>query len=157
MENVVKRIRENGGKWSLTCGNGVSLHGWFSGKPRQGPGKGPLDFSAVLHHACLVEKEEHARLLRAAMVERGVGRQTLALAVNVSKRTVGNWTSKTKPTMPDDSDRARIRSVLGDDYDRPGDAVERAVRASDLHEWRKDAVLSVYKRNLHEQQAEAAS
>lgn len=103
-----------------------------------------------------MEKEEHARLLRAAMAERGVSREILAVAVDVSTRTVGNWTSRKKPTMPEDAYRARIRAVLGDDYDRPGDAVERAVRASALQEWRKDAVVSFYKRNLHEQRAEAA-
>lgn len=114
----------------------------------------PLDFSAVLHHADRVDKAEHGPLLTRAMAERGVGRQVVADATGVRVRTVTNWTSGA--TMPSETERMALRRLLGDDYDRPGDAVERAVRASELHEWRKDAVLSFYKRNLHEQRAEAA-
>lgn len=101
-----------------------------------------------------MDKSEHGPLLRQAMAAKGVGREVVADATGVRVRTVTNWTSGS--TMPSETERMALRRLLGDDYDRPGDAVERAVRASGLQEWRKDAVLSFYKRNLHEQQAEAA-
>lgn len=101
-----------------------------------------------------MDKKEHGRLLAQAMATKGMGRQVVADATGVRVRTVTNWTSGA--TMPSEIERLSLRRLLGDDYDRPGDAVERAVRASSLQEWRKDAVLSFYKRNLHEQDAEAA-
>lgn len=103
-----------------------------------------------------MEKEEHARLLRAAINARGLHAQEVGDAVGTSKRTVGNWISRTSPTMPSARDRAALRKVLGDYEADAGDPVEAAVRRSELTEWRQDAVLSFYKRNLHEQRAEAA-
>lgn len=87
------------------------------------------------------------------MAARRLDRQVVADAAGVKPRTVTNWTSGT--TMPSATERSALRQLLGD-YDNPGDAVEVAVRSSDLHEWRQDAVLSFYKRNLHEQRGEVA-
>lgn len=102
-----------------------------------------------------MEKDEHAAALRQAMAEQAITPQALADLTGASYRTVGNWTSRSKPTMPRPEDRARLRRLLGN-YDAAGDPVERAVRRSELAEWRQDAVLSAYKRNLHEQRAEQA-
>lgn len=102
-----------------------------------------------------MEKSEHAKLLRAAMTERGLRARAVADFVGVSSRTVGNWISRSAPTMPGIEDRAALRRLFPG-YDQDGDPVEVALRASELHEWRQDAVLSVYKRNLHEQREERA-
>ena len=102
-----------------------------------------------------METHEHAELLRQALDESGeVTRHVLAEATGRSYRTVSNWISTTKPTMPSGSERALLRKLLGP-YDTAGDPVERAVRRSALIEWRQDRVLSEYKRNLHEQRGEA--
>lgn len=104
-----------------------------------------------------MEKHEHAAMLRQAISESAdVSRQTIADATGRGYRTVSNWISESKPTMPSDKERAMLRRLLGP-YDTPGDVVERAVRQSELIDWRQDAVLSVYKRNLHEQRGEAAT
>lgn len=100
-----------------------------------------------------MNKQEHGELLAKAMGERGVGRQEVADRTGVAPRTVTNWTSGA--TMPSERERAILRQMVGD-YERPGDAVERAIRISGLDEWRQDAVLSFYKRNLHEQAGERA-
>lgn len=100
-----------------------------------------------------MDKAEHGLRLKAAMASKGLGRQVIADATGATPRTVTNWTSGT--TKPSDSERAILRRLLGD-YDNPGDPVEIAVRQSELIDWRQDAVLSVYKRNLHEQRGEAA-
>lgn len=89
------------------------------------------------------------------MAERGLTSVTLADMVPTTTRTVGNWISRKKPSMPRDTDLARLRAILGD-YDAPGDMVETAVRRSELIEWRQDTVIAFYKRNLHEQRAEWA-
>ena len=99
-----------------------------------------------------MDKVEHGRRLKAAMGSRGYDRQVVADATGVNKRTVTNWTSGS--TMPSGLEREHLRRLLPG-YDSQGDPVEVAVRSSELTEWRKDAVLSFYKRNLHEQQAEA--
>lgn len=98
-----------------------------------------------------MDKIEHGKRLAAAMASRRMGRETVADATGVDVRTVTNWTSG--HTMPSQSTRVDLRILLGD-YDTPGDPVEVAVRGSSLVEWRRDAVLSFYKRNLHEQAAE---
>lgn len=100
-----------------------------------------------------MDKTEHGLRLKAAMSRRALDRSTVADAAGVKPRTVTNWTSGT--TMPSEAERHILRRLLGD-YDNPGDPVEVAVRASELHEWRQDAVLSTYKRNLHEQRGEVA-
>lgn len=97
-----------------------------------------------------MDKQEHADLLRDAIDQSGIGRQAIADAVRRTYRTVGYWTSRTNPTMPNGEERAILRRLLGP-YDDPGDAVERAVRRSNLDDWRRDAVISFYKRNLQEQ------
>jgi hypothetical protein len=104
-----------------------------------------------------MDKHEHAALLRRALEESTeLTRQTLADATGRSYRTVGNWISAKSPTMPSGEERAMLRRLLGP-YDSSGDAVERAIRRSELIEWRQDRVLSEYKRNLHEQRGEEAA
>ena len=100
-----------------------------------------------------MDKVQHGLRLKAAMAGRRLSREQVADATGVKPRTVTNWTSGA--TMPDDRDREALRRLLGD-YDNPGDPVEVAVRGSELHEWRQDAVLSTYKRHLHEQREERA-
>jgi transcriptional regulator with XRE-family HTH domain len=100
-----------------------------------------------------MDKTEHGLRLKAAMSLRALDRLTVADQAGVQPRTVTNWTSGA--TMPSESERHLLRRLLGD-YDNPGDPVEVAVRSSELHEWRQDAVLSTYKRNLHEQRGEVA-
>lgn len=98
-----------------------------------------------------MDKREHGRRLKSAMAGRRLDRTAIAEATGVKVRTVTNWTSGA--TMPSEAEKAIIRELLGE-YDAAGDEVELAVRASELHEWRQDAVLSFYKRNLFEQRAE---
>lgn len=100
-----------------------------------------------------MDKREHGLRLKAAMASRGLGREVVADTAGVKTRTVTNWTSGS--TMPSEAERVVLRRLLGA-YDSLGDPVEVAVRSSELVEWRQDAVLSIYKRNLHEQRAEAA-
>lgn len=100
-----------------------------------------------------MDKAEHGRRLKGAMASQSKGRELVADYAGVKVRTVTNWTSGA--TMPSDKERAALRRLLGN-YDDPGDPVEVAVRQSELHEWRQDAVLSTYKRNLYEQRAEVA-
>lgn len=94
------------------------------------------------------EKRAHGLRLKAAIAEKGLSRTEVADYVGTSERTVTNWRSG--KTMPSDAEKVRLRELLGP-YDYPGDPVEVAVRSSALIDWRQDAVLSVYKRNLHEQ------
>lgn len=100
-----------------------------------------------------MDKREHGSRLKAAMASRRYDRQVIADATGVRPRTVTNWTSGA--TMPSAAERMALRQLLGE-YDATGDQVELAVRASELREWRQDAVLSFYKRNLHEQRGEEA-
>jgi transcriptional regulator with XRE-family HTH domain len=112
-----------------------------------------LVFSAVLHNAGAMEKQDHGARLKSAMGARRLNRQTVADAVGVQPRTVTNWTSGT--TMPTEAEKATLRRLLGD-YDDPGDGVEVAIRASELQPWRQAALVAEYQRHLHEQQREAA-
>jgi transcriptional regulator with XRE-family HTH domain len=100
-----------------------------------------------------MDKQEHGTALKAAMARQGMDRSVIADATGVAVRTVTNWT--TGATMPSPRERELLHRLLGA-YDQGGDPVEVAVRSSELTEWRQDAVLSFYKRNLHEQRAEAA-
>lgn len=84
---------------------------------------------------------------------RRVEQQTVADAVGRSKRTVGNWTSETKPTVPTEAEREILRGLLGP-YDTMGDAVEVALVGSELTEDRRHEVLAVYKRLLRQQATE---
>ena len=113
-------------------------------------------FPGNLRHDSGMDKYEHAALLKRAIDESGLGRQAVADAVQRGVRTVGNWTSEASPTSPTEREKVILRKILGP-YDAAGDRVERAVRQSDLIEWRQDAVLSFYKRQLYEQREETAS
>lgn len=101
------------------------------------------------------EKKQHAAALRKAMSAQRADQRTVAAAVNRSKRTVGNWTSETKPTVPTEAERVILRRLLGP-YDTAGDAVEVALAMSELTEDRRYLVLSTYKRLLREQAVEEA-
>lgn len=102
-----------------------------------------------------MDKVEHGRRLAAAMKAKGYNRQTVADAAQVKPRTVTNWTSgQTLPQKP--SEWAALHALFGD-YDSGGDPVEVAVRGSSLTEDRQLHVLSVYKRELREQDDEMAA
>jgi transcriptional regulator with XRE-family HTH domain len=101
-----------------------------------------------------MDKKAHGAALKAAMAVRGLNRQAIADATGVEVRTVTNWTSG--QTKPSPREYEVLHRILGQ-YDHGGDPVEAAVRGSELTEWRQDAVLSFYKRNLHEQRADAVS
>lgn len=100
-----------------------------------------------------MDKQQHGLRLKAAMAAQGKDRQVVADYTQVKVRTVTNWTSGA--TMPSDREREALRRLLGR-YDDTGDPVEVAVRQSELIDWRQDAVLSTYKRNLYEQRGEVA-
>lgn len=86
--------------------------------------------------------------------------EMLADRLGVSTKTVGNWERGRNDPR---SSVGALRQVFGRAFDAGAqfedaatDPVEAALRASELIEWRQDAVLSVYKRNLHEQREERA-
>lgn len=99
------------------------------------------------------EKQAHGRRLVIAMARKPIDNAALADLLNVDKKTIGNWRSGR--TMPPADQQINLETILGN-YNAEGDPVEVAVRGSELDEWRQDAVMSFYKRNLHEQRAEAA-
>lgn len=102
-----------------------------------------------------MNKEQHAEALRRAIAEKRLSRAVVADYAEVGERTVTNWT--TAKTMPSDRERVRLRELLGDyEATAGGDAVEMAVRRSQLIEWRQDAVISTYKKHLYEQAREEA-
>lgn len=116
-----------------------------------------LDFHAdsrdalAMNHA---EKLEHAKRLRKAIANSDeYSRRDVALATHREYRTVSNWLSLTKPTMPSERERAILRRMFPG-YDSSGDPVEVAVRSSELVKWRQDAVISKYEQHLHEQRRE---
>lgn len=74
--------------------------------------------------------------------------EALADLIGVSSRTIRNY--ETGKTKPDAGTLEALQKALGA-FDRSGDPVEVAVRQSQLIEWRQDAVVSFYKRNLAEQ------
>lgn len=98
-------------------------------------------------------KAWHAGRLRAAIGGNPERRKLVETATHVSYRTVGNWISEKKPTMPTDEQRQAIRDVLGQ-YDHDGDAVERAIFASELTDDRAHDVVGYYKRALRLQREE---
>lgn len=152
MENSVKRYRENGRNSPVTCGNRSALQRWFSGKGLQIGKLGPVVFSGKLRQPLPMDKRMHGQLLKAAMAARGLNRTVVADSTGVRVRTVTNWTSGA--TMPSEAERVTLRRLLGE-YDDPGDAVEVALRRSDLEPWRASALIAEYQRHLHEQQREA--
>lgn len=95
-----------------------------------------------------MEKKEHGAKLKTALAARGWERKDLVAAVNVSLRTVTNWT--TGANLPNDNDRQVLRKLFPG-YDDPGDAVEVAIMSSHLTEDRKYALIGNYKRLLREQ------
>lgn len=103
-----------------------------------------------------MDKAQHARLLRDAIAtSRKHDRDSVADRTHKSYRTVSNWISEKKPTMPDDEDRAILREMFPG-YDLDADEVERAVRGSRLTEDRQYGVIGYYKKQLREQDAEEA-
>lgn len=100
-----------------------------------------------------MDKAEHGKRLKAAIASKGIPKTEIADVVDRSLRTLTNWTSG--HNMPNGRERVLLREMLGP-YDSEGDAVEVALRSSELTEWRQDAVVSFYKRNLHEQRMEHA-
>lgn len=102
------------------------------------------------------QRQEHADLLRKAIEESEHTREAIADMAGRTYRTVGYWTARTKPTMPNGEERALLRRLLGP-YDEPGDVVERALRKSTLTDWRQSRVLAEYQRNLAEQRAESVA
>lgn len=94
-------------------------------------------------------QETFGQRLQAARKAAGFRTQeSLGDAIGVSGKTIRNYEGG--KTHPDAGTLARLRRLLGE-FDVQGDPVEVAVRQSELIEWRQDAVLSTYKRNLHEQ------
>lgn len=101
-----------------------------------------------------MDKAEHARRLRDAIAtSRRYGRDDVAAATGKGYRTVSNWVSETKPTLPDDADRAILREMFPG-YDEGGDPVEIAIKHSRLTEDRQYVVLGTYKRELRLQDEE---
>ncbi|ROR91714.1 helix-turn-helix domain-containing protein [Nocardioides aurantiacus] len=101
-----------------------------------------------------MDKADHGKRLKAAMASHGVSNEALADAIDVGKKTVYNW--RAGHTMPSESDRAKLRDLLGA-YDYAGDPVEAAVYRSELSEDRQHVVVGFYLRQLREQRAEEAS
>lgn len=143
---------ERVGKTLLTCGNVRHYIRGFQEWKGRGRRGGEWFFTETFGRLCRMDKQEHGRRLKGAMSLRGLGRDAVADAANVSARTVTNWTSGA--TMPSELERALMRQLLGN-YDSEGDPVEAAVRASRLTEDRQYAVLGTYKRQLREQDDEA--
>jgi transcriptional regulator with XRE-family HTH domain len=101
-----------------------------------------------------MEKDEHARRLKRAMADKGIKREELADAVGKKPRTITNWT--TAFSMPDESDRAKLRRIFPG-YDAQGDPVEVAIRNSELLDYRQNLVIGEYQRHLHEQRRESSA
>ena len=98
--------------------------------------------------------ETFGQRLQAARKAAGYRTQeALGDAIGVSGKTIRNYEGSR--TRPDAGTLVNLRRLLGE-FDVQGDPVEVAVRQSELIEWRQDAVLSTYKRNLHEQREERA-
>lgn len=92
--------------------------------------------------------------LKTLREERRWSQQQLADALGVSTKTVSNWENGRNDPR---SSLGAIEKLFGTSLtENHADPVEAAIRASRLAEWRQDAVLSFYKRNLHEQAIEAA-
>lgn len=71
--------------------------------------------------------------------------------VGVSGRTIRDYEIDKRPPPPEM--REKLRAAVGSAFDDAGDEVEMAIKASRLTEDRQYAVLSVYKRELREQDA----
>lgn len=81
----------------------------------------------------------------------------MAELLAVSAKTVSNWESGRNSPR---NSMGALRELFGDALDggapaeETGDAVEVAIKQSELIDWRQDEVRSVYRRNLHEQRGE---
>ena len=102
-----------------------------------------------------MDREQHARALRLAMAGRRLRNQGLADLAGVSLKTVGNWISETKPTMPSEADRMTLRRIFPNYEKGVSDPVEAALAQTDLAVHRQRAVLAEYERHVYEQQREA--
>lgn len=94
--------------------------------------------------------------IRRLREQRRWSQQQLADALRVSTKTVSNWERGRNDPR---NSLGAIEQLFGVDLSAEpavAEPVEAAVRASELHEWRQDEVLSVYKRNLQQQRAERA-
>lgn len=74
--------------------------------------------------------------------------QALGDVVGTSGRTIRNY--EIGKTSPDVVMLEKLHQALGN-FDAEGDAVEAAIRRSELVEWRQDTVVGFYKRHLSEQ------
>jgi len=93
---------------------------------------------------------------RLALARRRAGYRSQAAlgdAVGVSGRTIRSWEAG---KIPGPAELEALRTVLGQ-FDATGDAVEVAVRQSELHKWRQDEVIATYERHRHEQRREEAA
>jgi transcriptional regulator with XRE-family HTH domain len=97
-----------------------------------------------------MDRSEYAAHLRAAIARKGFTKTAVADVIGVQLRTVTNWTSEKKPTTPGPIEQEKLRQLLGE-FDQPGDEVIAAIERSRLVDWRRDAVRSVYRKNLREQ------
>lgn len=100
---------------------------------------------------------DHAAALRRAMVMGDVSPTDLATAVGVSKRTISNWTSRTAPTMPSDTDLLRLDRIFpGYSADR-GQVEAVIAQAEELSTWRRTELIAHYQRLLQDQAREDAA
>lgn len=99
---------------------------------------------------------EHAAALRRAIALSGERQDTIASVIQVDKRTISNWTSRTKPTMPKEADQAKLNRLFPG-YADQGDPVEVAISQAELAPFRRAELVAVYQRLLHEQSREEQS
>ena len=107
-----------------------------------------LAFQGKLRQSVVMDKQEHASRLRAAMAKRGASNEDVAAYTQSSTRSVINWRGGANLPLP--ADREKLRRLFPG-YDEPGDLVLAALSQSELVEWRRDAVRSTYRRHLSEQ------
>lgn len=86
--------------------------------------------------------------IRRLREERRWSQKVLGDKLNVSSKTIGNWENDRHVPR---SALAALEKVFAESGGSDGDAVERALYASDLVDWRRDLVLSAYRKNLREQ------
>ena len=98
---------------------------------------------------------ERVKRLREA---RRMTQTQLADQLGVSTKTVSNWERGRNDPR---SSIGALREFFGPSFDQGAtdqgdgsDAVESAVRASPLDDWRQSAVVAEYRRHLHEQRRE---
>lgn len=98
--------------------------------------------------------------LRSLREQRRWTQRQVADALGVSVKTVSNWESGRNDPR---SSIGALEKLFGANLSgvgvevEPADLVEVALRQSVLVEWRQDAVLSEYKRHLHQQAGESTT